>query len=135
MTKRKIITKNAPGAIGPYSQGILAEKAGLIFVSGQLPVDPPTGRLITGTVAELTRRCLENAAAILEEAGSSLKDVVKTTVFLTDMGNFQEMNGEYGRFFPEDPPARSCIAVAGLPLGAAVEIELIAARGRLPADP
>lgn len=124
-TKRTVIsTELAPKAIGPYSQAIRVN--GFIFCAGQTPIDPAVGKLIEGDVPAQTRRVLENISAILEAAGTSLAKVVKTTVFLTDMANFKAMNEVYAEFFPEHPPARSTVAVAGLPLGAQVEIECIA---------
>ena len=124
-TKRTVIsTELAPKAIGPYSQAIRVN--GFVFCAGQTPIDPAMGQLIEGDVAAQTRRALENIRAILDAAGTSLTKVVKTTVFLTDMANFKAMNEVYAEFFPEHPPARSTIAVAGLPLGAQVEIECIA---------
>ncbi len=124
-TKRIVIaTELAPKAIGPYSQAIRAN--GLVFCAGQTPIDPAMGALIEGDVQAQTRRALQNVSAILEAAGTSLSKVVKTTVFLTDMANFKAMNAVYAEFFPENPPARSTIGVAGLPLGAQVEIECIA---------
>jgi 2-iminobutanoate/2-iminopropanoate deaminase len=124
-TKRTVIsTELAPKAIGPYSQAIRVN--GFVFVAGQTPIDPATSQLIEGDVSTQTRRVLQNAGAILEAAGTSLAKVVKTTVFLTDMANFKAMNAVYAEFFPEHPPARSTIAVAGLPLGAQVEIECVA---------
>jgi len=126
MHKLAIKTTNAPAAIGPYSQGIEIEGAGLVFVSGQTPLDPATGKLVPGGIPEQTRRCLENVAGVLAAAGSSPEKVVKTTVFLTDMADFQAMNTVYAEFFAGVPPARSTIAVKGLPLGASVEIEAIA---------
>jgi 2-iminobutanoate/2-iminopropanoate deaminase len=126
-TKRTVIsTELAPRAIGPYSQAIRVHN--LIFCAGQTPIDPAAGKLIEGDVAAQTRRVLLNLSAVLEAAGTSLGRVVKTTVFLTDMANFKAMNEVYAEFFPEHPPARSTIAVAGLPLGAQVEIECIALR-------
>ncbi|MBP3227771.1 MAG: RidA family protein [Bacteroidaceae bacterium] len=124
--KKNISTPNAPAAIGPYSQAI--EAGGLVFVSGQIPVDPATGEIVSGGIADLTARCLNNAAAILKEAGLTLADVVKTTVFLADMADFAEMNAEYAKFFPAPAPARSAVAVKTLPKGVRVEIECIAAR-------
>ena len=124
--KTVISTPNAPAAIGPYSPAI--EANGMVFVSGQIPIIPSTGELLEGSIAELTNRCLTNAAAILEAAGLSLKNVVKTTVFLSDMNDFAEMNAEYARFFPAPAPARSAVAVKTLPKGVRVEIECIAAR-------
>jgi 2-iminobutanoate/2-iminopropanoate deaminase len=124
-TKRTVIsTELAPKAIGPYSQAIRGN--GFVFCAGQTPIDPAMGKLIEGDVPAQTRRVLQNLSVILEAAGTSLAKVVKTTVFLTDMANFKAMNEVYAEFFPEHPPARSTIAVAGLPLGAQVEIECIA---------
>ena len=125
ITKRTVISAElAPKAIGPYSQAIRAN--GFVFCAGQTPIDPAVGKLIDGDVPAQTRRVLHNLSAILEAAGASLSRVVKTTVFLTDMANFKAMNEVYAEFFPEHPPARSTVAVAGLPLGAQVEIECIA---------
>ncbi len=122
--KQPIVANNAPKAIGPYSMAI---KAGpFLFVSGQLGLDPVTGDLVSGGVAAETRQALNNLKAILEAAGSSLEAVVKTTVFLRDMGEFSTMNQVYNEFFTQNPPARSAIQAAALPLGAAVEIEAIA---------
>ena len=129
MHKLPIKTTKAPAAIGPYSQGIEIEGTGLIFVSGQTPLDPVTGKLVPGGIPEQTRRCLANVAGVLEAAGSSPEKVVKTTVFLTDMADFQAMNAVYAEFFSGIPPARSTVAVKGLPLGASVEIEAIAVKG------
>ena len=129
MSKIAVSTQAAPAAIGPYSQGIIHGSGGLLFVSGQTPLDPATGKLVEGGVPEQTRRCLENISAILAAAGSSRDRVLKTTVFLTDMADFKDMNAVYATFFPDAPPARSTIAVAGLPLGARVEIEAVAALG------
>lgn len=123
---RKVETEKAPAAIGPYSQAINSG-AGLIFVSGQLPIDPATGAFPEGGVKEQTRRSLLNAAAILEASGLSLQNVVKTTVFLADMGDFAAMNEVYSEFFQAPYPARSAVAVKTLPKGALVEIECIAA--------
>ncbi len=124
-TKRTVIaTELAPKAIGPYSQGIRAN--GLVFCAGQTPIDPATGQLVEGDVSAQTRRVLQNLGAILEAAGTSLGKVVKTTVFLSDMANFKAMNEVYAEFFPVNAPARATFAVAGLPLGASVEIECIA---------
>lgn len=124
MEKTVIATPNAPSAIGPYSQGIKAN--GFVFVSGCLPVDMQTGELSTGDIAEQTRCAMQNLSAILEAAGSNLQKVVKTTVFLKDLGNFQTVNGAYAAFFPAEPPARACIQVAALPKDAELEIEAIA---------
>ncbi len=117
-------TANAPQAIGPYSQAIYANQ--LVFVSGQIPLDPATGEVIAGDVAAQTRRVLHNVQAVLEAAGTSLDRVVKTTIFLTDIGDFGTVNAVYGEFFTLAPPARSTIQVAALPKEAQVEIEVIA---------
>ena len=126
---KAIHTTKAPAAIGPYSQAV-DSGAGLVFVSGQLPIDPATGAFPEGGVAEQTRQSLLNAQAILRAAGLELTDVVKTTVFLADMGDFAAMNAVYATFFAEPFPARSAVAVKTLPKGALVEIECIASRNR-----
>ena len=126
---KAISTLEAPAAIGPYSQAI-DSGAGLVFVSGQLPIDPATGAFPVGGVAEQARQSLLNAQAILRAAGLELADVVKTTVFLADMGDFAAMNAVYATFFTEPFPARSAVAVKTLPKGALVEIECIATRNR-----
>ena len=115
---------NAPAAIGPYSQAIKVGE--LVFVSGQLPIDPATGAFAEGGIKELTRQSLTNMKAILEEAGTSMANVVKTTVFLADMNDFAAMNEVYAEFFAAPFPARSAVAVKTLPKGALVEIECIA---------
>ena len=125
---KSIQTENAPAAIGPYSQAI-DSGAGLVFVSGQLPIDPATGAFAPGGIREQTRQSLTNAQAILAAAGLGLGNVVKTTVFLADMGDFAAMNEVYAQFFTAPYPARSAVAVKTLPKGALVEIECIAARG------
>lgn len=128
--KKSIHTSSAPAAIGPYSQAILASSpAGIVFASGQLPVDPATGAFVPGGVAEQTAQALKNASAVLAAAGSSLAQAVKTTVFLKDMNDFAAMNEIYATFFPDTPPARSTIEVARLPKDALVEIEVIALAG------
>lgn len=119
-----ISTTNAPAAIGPYSQAIKVGE--LVFVSGQLPIDPATGAFAEGGIKELTRKSLTNMKAILEEAGTSMANVVKTTVFLADMNDFAAMNEVYAEFFAAPFPARSAVAVKTLPKGALVEIECIA---------
>ena len=126
-TMKAINTSNAPAAIGPYSQAIDSAH-GLVFVSGQLPIDPATGAFPEGGIKEQTRQSLTNAKAILNEAGLDLANVVKTTVFLADMGDFAAMNEVYAQFFSAPFPARSAVAVKTLPKGAHVEIECIAAR-------
>lgn len=122
--REPIQTEHAPAAIGPYSQAIKA--GGFVFVSGQIPTDPKTGEFVSGGIAEQTDRVLRNLAAVLEAAGSSLGQVVKTTVFLADMKEFSPMNEVYGTFFSGAPPARATVAAAGLPKGARVEIEAVA---------
>jgi 2-iminobutanoate/2-iminopropanoate deaminase len=128
-TLRTIAVENAPKAIGPYAQGIAA--GGFLFTAGQVPLDPATMKLVSGTIAEETNRVFDNLTAILAGAGCGLKDVVKTTVFLTDMGSFAEMNGAYAARFGDHRPARSTVQVGALPAGARVEIEVVA---KLPAD-
>ena len=123
---KAISTKNAPAAIGPYSQAI--ETGGMIFASGQLPIDPNTGAFPEGGIKEHTRQSILNAKAILEEAGCSLSNVVKTTVLLSDIADFAAMNEVYASFFSEPFPARSAFAVRYLPKGALIEIEMIAAK-------
>jgi len=117
-------TDRAPGAIGPYSQAIKA--GGFVFASGQIPIDPQTGAFVPGGIAEQTEQVLKNLSAVLEAAGSSLAQVVKTTVFLADMSEFSAMNEVYGKFFTSAPPARATVAAAGLPRDARVEIEVVA---------
>ena len=122
--RERIQTDNAPAAIGPYSQAIKA--GGFVFVSGQIPIDPQTGQFVPGGIAEQTERVLKNLSAVLEAAGSSLDQVVKTTVFLADMKEFSGMNEVYATFFSSPPPARATVAAAGLPRDARVEIEVVA---------
>jgi len=122
--RQPIKTENAPAAIGPYSQAIKAN--GFVYVSGQIPIDPHTGEFVAGGITEQTARVLKNLTAVLEAAGSSLEQVVKTTVFLADMKEFSSMNEVYAGFFPSPPPARSTVAAAGLPRDARVEIEAVA---------
>ncbi|MBQ6732900.1 MAG: RidA family protein [Paludibacteraceae bacterium] len=120
-----ISTKNAPAAIGPYSQAI--KVGNLIYTSGQIPIDPATGTLVAGGIKEQTRQSLLNVQAILKEAGISMSSVVKTTVFMADMNDFADMNAVYAEFFTEPYPARSAVAVKALPKGALIEIEVVAA--------
>jgi 2-iminobutanoate/2-iminopropanoate deaminase len=120
MIRRAISTSDAPGAIGPYSQGVRA--GGLFYTSGQLPLTP-SGDLVSDDVGRAARQALENVRAILAAGGATLKDVVKVTVYLTDMAQFAAVNEVYAQFFSEPYPARTCIAVAGLPRGALLEIE------------
>ncbi|HKX20022.1 MAG TPA: RidA family protein [bacterium] len=124
MSKRIVRTENAPDAIGPYSQAVVA--GGFVYTAGQLALDPRTGQLVPGDVRIQTKRVMENIKVILESAGSSLANVVKTTVFLRDMNDFGAMNEIYGSYFQEEPPARSTFQVAKLPRDGAVEIEVVA---------
>ena len=124
--KRIISSKSAPAAIGPYSQAV--EANGMLFISGQLPIDVATGAFVEGGVKEQTRKSLENIGAILSEAGMGFENVVKTTVFLNDMNDFAAMNEVYATFFTSDCPARAAFQVVKLPKGALVEIEAIAAK-------
>ena len=119
----KVQTDNAPAAIGPYSQAIVAN--GLVFASGQIPIDPATGEFVSGGIEEQTEQVLRNLQAVLEAAGSGLDSVVKTTVFLLDMNDFTAMNNAYGRFFSAKAPARATVQAARLPRDARVEIEAI----------
>ena len=119
-----ISTKKAPAAIGPYSQAIRI--GNLVYTSGQIPIDPATGVFVEGGIKEQTRQSLTNVKVILEEAGLSMSNVVKTTVFMADMGDFADMNSVYAEFFTEPYPARSAVAVKTLPKGSLVEIEVIA---------
>lgn len=121
---KEISTKKAPAAIGPYSQAI--QVGGLVYTSGQLPINPETGAFIPGGIKEQTRQSLTNVKAVLEEAGTAMNRVVKTTVFLADMGDFADMNSVYAEFFSTPYPARSAVAVKTLPKGALVEIEVVA---------
>lgn len=122
---REIIqTEHAPAAIGPYSQAIKVN--GLVFASGQIPIDPASGQFVEGGIKEQTEQVLKNLAAVLEAAGSGLNRVVKTTVFLADMQEFATMNEVYGKFFKDEPPARATVEAARLPRDARVEIEAIA---------
>ena len=124
--KKVISTSKAPAAIGPYSQAI--QVGNLVFASGQIPIDPATGSFVEGGVKEQARQSLINVKAILDEAGLTLDNVVKTTVFLADMNDFADVNAVYAEFFAEPYPARSAVAVKTLPKGALVEIEVIAAQ-------
>ncbi|MBR3135741.1 MAG: RidA family protein [Clostridia bacterium] len=121
---KKIETTNAPGAIGPYSQGMTSGK--LVFTSGQIPLDPVTGAIAGDTIEAQSEQALRNLQAVLEAGGASLKTVVKTTCFLSDMGNFAAFNAIYAKFFTGDCPARSCVAVKTLPKNVLVEVEAIA---------
>lgn len=125
MTKTCISTTSAPEAIGPYSQAI--STGSLVFCSGQIPLDPSSGELVSGTVVEETTRCMRNLEAVLAEAGSGFDKILKTTIYVTDMGDFAEVNDAYGSFFPSEPPARATVGVSALPKGARVEVECVAA--------
>ena len=122
--KKVIKTTTAPAAIGPYNQAI--QVGNLVYTSGQIPIDPATGNFVEGGIKEQTRQSLLNVKAILEEAGLTMSDVIKTTVFMADMNDFSDMNAVYSEFFPEPYPARSAVAVKTLPKGALVEIEVVA---------
>lgn len=124
--KREIIhTNNAPGAIGPYSQGIIV--GDFVYTSGQIPINPATG-VMESDIKLATKQSMENIKAILEEAGTSLENVVKTSIFLKDLNDFAAVNEVYGTYFTENPPARSCVQVAKLPKDAVIEIEAIATK-------
>ncbi|QAA31524.1 RidA family protein [Clostridium manihotivorum] len=125
--KNIISTENAPKAIGPYSQGISIDN--LIFTSGQIPIDPATGELVTD-IKEATKRSMLNVKAILEQAGSSLENIIKATIFLKNIDDFGSVNEVYGEFFKENPPARSCVEISRLPKDAVIEIEVIAFKDR-----
>jgi len=124
MKKDIISTKNAPAALGPYSQAVKGGE--FIFISGQIPIDPTTGKLVVDDIKSQTRQSLENIKVILEAAGSSLAKVIKVSVFLSDMDDFQKMNEIYRQYFPDNFPARSSVKVSELPMNAKVEIEAIA---------
>ena len=124
MNKKIIKTNRAPAAIGPYEQAIGV--GGFLFTSGQIALDPATGNFLEGSIEEETERVIQNLEGILTEAGLALKDVVKTTVYLTDLGHFGRVNQVYEKFFGESKPARACVQVAALPKGAQVEIDAVA---------
>ncbi|MFW2366591.1 MAG: RidA family protein [Desulforhopalus sp.] len=125
MSRAAISTDKAPSAIGPYSQAISVNN--LLFISGQLPIDPASGKIIDGDIGDKTRQILKNAGAIAEKAGTDLTKVAKTTIFLTDLADFQSVNAAYAEYFNEAPPARSTVQVAALPLASNIEIEFILA--------
>jgi 2-iminobutanoate/2-iminopropanoate deaminase len=125
--RETVKTGKAPGAIGPYSQAV--RSGGFLFCSGQIPLDPATGKMVEGGIDAQTERVLRNLDEVLEAGGASLEEVVKTTVYLTDLSDFPAMNAVYGKFFPENPPARATVQVAKLPAGALVEIDAIAKTG------
>ena len=124
MAKTCISTGHAPAAVGPYSQAVV--DGDRIYLSGQIPLDPATGKLVSGDIDAQTRRVLDNIRAVLEAAGSGLNKVCKSTVFVTDLRDFAVINHAYASYFPTDPPARSTVQVSALPLGASIEIEVIA---------
>ncbi len=124
--KKVIATTSAPGAIGPYSQAI--EANGMLFISGQVPIDPATGKIVEGDITAQTEQVMKNIGAILEAAGYTFAHVVKSTCLLSDMSNFAAMNAVYGKYYPNEAPARAAFAVKGLPLGALIEIETIAVK-------
>ena len=122
--KQVVATDAAPKAIGPYSQAVRA--AGFVFLSGQIPLDPATGELVQGDIEAQTRRVMQNLAAVLTAAGTSFDRVVRSTIYLVDLGDFTKVNAIYGSHFPKDPPARATVQVAALPKGARIEIDLVA---------
>jgi 2-iminobutanoate/2-iminopropanoate deaminase len=123
--RETITAEGAPQAAGPYSHAVKAN--GLVFCSGQVPIDPATGQLIDGDIGAQTRRCLDNLAVVAAAAGASLDDAVRMSIYVTDISTFKDVNEAYGSYFPADPPARTTIGVAALPLGAVVEIDAILA--------
>lgn len=125
--KKIISTNEAPAAIGPYSQAV--RSGGFLFCSGQIPLDPKSGQIVSGDIAAQTRRVLDNIAAVLRTEGLTFDDVAKTTIFLTDLEDFQTVNEVYSSYFKQDPPARSTVQVSALPKGAKIEIEAIAVGG------
>lgn len=128
--KETIKTSTAPGAIGPYSQAVKISCGEMIFIAGQVPLDPATGQMVQGDIKVQTRRVMENIRNVLAAAGANLDDVVKTTVFMCNLGEFQVMNEVYGEYFASNPPARSTVEVKALPRGAQVEIEAVAILAR-----
>ncbi|MGI6342089.1 MAG: RidA family protein [Bacteroidales bacterium] len=124
--KKIISTENAPKAVGPYSQAV--EANGMLFISGQIPIDPKTGKLVEGGIVEQTKQVMENIGAILKEAGYTFNDVIKSTCLLSDMNDFSTVNEIYGTYYKVDPPARAAFAVAKLPMAVMIEIETIAAK-------
>jgi len=127
MPKEIISTKEAPAAIGPYSQAV---KVGdIVFVSGQIPLDPATGEMVQGDVEAQTKRVMENLRAVLQAAGAGFEHVVRSTIYLTDLGDFAKVNAIYGSYFPSEPPARATVQVSALPRGSQVEIDVVAHLG------
>ncbi len=124
--KRIVSTPHAPAAIGPYSQAV--EAGGMVFLSGQIPLDPATGQMVTGDVSAQAERVMQNLEAVLAAAGLGFGHVVRSTIYLTDLGDFAAVNAVYGSRFPSEPPARATVQVAALPRGASVEIDMVAVR-------
>lgn len=124
--REPVTASGAPEAAGPYSHAV--KGAGLIFLSGQTPIDPATGQLVEGSIGDQARRCLDNLAVVAAAAGASLEDAVRMTIYVTDISVFKQVNEAYGSYFPSDPPARTTIGVAALPLGAEVEMDAILAQ-------
>jgi 2-iminobutanoate/2-iminopropanoate deaminase len=124
--RETVTASGAPESAGPYSHAVKA--AGLVFLSGQTPIDPSTGELVEGSIGDQTRRCLDNLAVVAAAAGASLEDAVRMAIYVTDISVFKDVNEAYGTYFPSDPPARTTIGVAALPLGAEVEIDAILAQ-------
>jgi 2-iminobutanoate/2-iminopropanoate deaminase len=127
LNREIIVTQHAPPAIGPYSQAV--QVGDFVYTAGQIPLVPETGELVEGGIEEQTRQVMQNLGHILEAAGSNLAQVVKTTIFVTNLGDFAAINKVYASFFADAPPARSTVQVAGLPLGANIEIEVVAVKG------
>ena len=125
--KEVLHTELAPAAVGPYSQAVASNN--IIFTSGQIPINPKTGKIEAATIEEQTEQVLKNLHYVLAQGGVAFDRVIKTTCFLADMNDFAAFNGVYARYFPENPPARSCVQVAALPMGAKVEVEVIAVQG------
>jgi 2-iminobutanoate/2-iminopropanoate deaminase len=123
--RETVTAHGAPDAVGPYTHAVKA--GGLVFCSGQVPIDPNTGTLVEGSIGDRTRRCLDNLAVVAAAAGASLDDAVRMGIYVTDMSSFKDVNEAYGAYFESDPPARSTVGVAALPLGADVEIDAILA--------
>lgn len=126
--KEIVTTGKAPQAIGPYAQAVKIKASEMLFCSGQIPLDPESGQLITGPAADQAKRVMENLKAIIEASGFTLDDVVKTTIYLVDLGDFGEVNKVYESYFPESFPARATVQVAALPRGAAIQIDAVACR-------
>jgi 2-iminobutanoate/2-iminopropanoate deaminase len=121
--RKSITASGAPEAVGPYTHAVVSN--GLVFCSGQVPLEPETGELVVGSIGDMTRRCLDNLSVVAEAAGAQLSDAVRMGIYVTDMGTFKEVNEAYASYFETDPPARSTVAVVALPLGAQVEIDAV----------